>query len=473
MVTSDQPFFDPGTSTSGLSSGVTVGGAGSSLVQTTGDPAVLNATQPVEAPGTRGPVTASKSATSPVEGPGISGMIQQNATQPVEASGAGTATQPVEAPGAGPEVLLPGTGSAALHAEITGSDSEEELQSEPGSPVDGNVRDGSPDLTRDESADQELSEESTYRETIRGVKSFMGWHQIPEFESVYSSDDNPFASSRVQPTTKVSVKLPVDDWLCRKMEKLNLTVAEGYPSRNTGNAELLGDQFVKPPRLARWYDMHVDKKDFGRSTVCSWSPEPAKLNSAFSRVARHNLPTAPPSRALSQDILRRWETAAREQSVMCNQAAGLSRCLTRVQDAMSTQLKSLHVDKGKGKPSERMQQAVDELEYLVTFNRSISQAMARTMQDLSEGVFICVTNFTLARRDSYLDYLHVSVKQDTLNALRTAPVYLQSLFLDQLLIKAEVEVAGSEERRSSSQSHRKPGHFHPYASNDKSLLQQD
>ena len=32
VVTSDQPFFDPVTSTSGLSSGVTVGGAGSSLV---------------------------------------------------------------------------------------------------------------------------------------------------------------------------------------------------------------------------------------------------------------------------------------------------------------------------------------------------------------------------------------------------------------------------------------------------------
>ena len=39
--------------------------------------------------------------------------------------------------------------------------------------------------------------------------------------------------------------------------------------------------------------------------------------------------------------------------------------------------------KGKGKFSERMQQAVDELEYLVTFNQSISQAMARTKQDLS------------------------------------------------------------------------------------------
>ena len=39
VVTSDQPFFDPRTSISGLSSGVTVGGTGSSLVQTTGEAA--------------------------------------------------------------------------------------------------------------------------------------------------------------------------------------------------------------------------------------------------------------------------------------------------------------------------------------------------------------------------------------------------------------------------------------------------
>ena len=39
VVTSDQPFFYPGTSTSGLSCGVTVGGASSSLVQTTGEAA--------------------------------------------------------------------------------------------------------------------------------------------------------------------------------------------------------------------------------------------------------------------------------------------------------------------------------------------------------------------------------------------------------------------------------------------------
>ena len=112
------------------------------------------------------------------------------------------------------------------------------------------------------------------------------------------------------------------------MEKLNLTVAEGYPSKSSEPAGLFRDQFVKTPRPFKWYDMHVDKKECDRATVCSWSPEPAKLNSTFSRVARRNLPTAPPSRALNQDILRRWERAAREQSILCNQAAGLSRCLS-------------------------------------------------------------------------------------------------------------------------------------------------
>ena len=121
------------------------------------------------------------------------------ATQPVESPGVRTATQLVEAPDAGPEVLVTGTGNAALHAEQTstsgktvditgGSDSDGDLQSELGSPVDDNFRDSSPDrdFTRDESADQELSEKASYRETIRGMRSFMGWHHIPEFDSISS-----------------------------------------------------------------------------------------------------------------------------------------------------------------------------------------------------------------------------------------------------------------------------------------------
>ena len=46
----------------------------------------------------------------------------------------------------------------------------------------------------------------------------------------------------------MSVKVPVDEWLCRKFEKLNITVQEGYLSRTSETAGLNRDQFVKPPK---------------------------------------------------------------------------------------------------------------------------------------------------------------------------------------------------------------------------------
>ena len=150
---------------------------------------------------------------------------------------AGTATQPVQAPGSVPDVQPTDEGDLSA-----ASVSEAEIH-----------RDRSPDrdVPMDE-ADQEPTEEAYYRETMRGVRSFMNWHKIPEFETVSSAaDDNPFAGAHVQPTGKVSVSLPVDDWLCRKMSKLNLTITEGYPTRNTDNAGLLRDQFIKPPRSSR------------------------------------------------------------------------------------------------------------------------------------------------------------------------------------------------------------------------------
>ena len=30
--------------------------------------------------------------------------------------------------------------------------------------------------------DQQISEEQNYQETMRGVRSFIGWHQVPELE---------------------------------------------------------------------------------------------------------------------------------------------------------------------------------------------------------------------------------------------------------------------------------------------------
>ena len=70
-------------------------------------------------------------------------------------------------------------------------------------------------------------------------------------------------------------------------------------------------------------------------------------------------------------------------------------------------------------------------------------------------------------------FLRTGVKQDSVTALRTAPLHTHSLFSDQLLLKAEEEVSRSEERRSAGNSHRKPSHYHPYASNDKPSHQPD
>ena len=318
------------------------------------------------------------------------------------------------------------------------------------------IRQGPP---KDEGIDKELSEEANYRDTIRVVRSFMGWQQIPDFVSSSSSlDDNPFVGARAQPAEKVSIKLLTDEWLCRKLEKLNLTMADGYPYRISETAGLLRDQFIKMPRSSKCYDMYTEKKD---SKVLSWSPDPAKPNSSFSRVARHSLPCAAFSRSINQDTLRRWERSARKQTFMCNQTAGLSHCLTRVQDSMVGQLKTLHHEKGKGKSSERSQHAAHELDYLVTFNRSITQDMAHPMQDLSEGIFINMANLKLACCDSYLDYLRAEVKQDTLTSLCTAPLHMNPFFLNQSLAKAEEEISRNEERHSSSTSQKKPGRYHP------------
>ena len=247
------------------------------------------------------------------------------------------------------------------------------------------------------------------------------------------------------------------------MEKLNITIEEGYPSRTSENAGLSRDQFVKPPKTLRWYNMHCEKKDFSRSKVYNWTNEPARLNSTFSRIANRSLPSAPASRPVSQDSLRKWERAARDQSYMCNQAAAFSRCLTKVQDNMVAQLKLIQSVTSKGKSASKITQAADELDFLVTFNRSITQAMARTMQDLSEGVFVNVANLTLARRDSYLDFLKIGIKQDTLTSLRTAPLHLSALFPDHIISKAEEEIRHFEDKRTAGPSQRKPQRFHPYS----------
>ena len=88
--------------------------------------------------------------------------------------------------------------------------------------VEGEVSDlesTGPDQEELLEGDQELSAEQSYTETLRGVRSFMAWNDIPEFDSASSSqDDNPFIGSRSSQTGKVSVKVPVDEWLCGNLK---------------------------------------------------------------------------------------------------------------------------------------------------------------------------------------------------------------------------------------------------------------
>ena len=102
---------------------------------------------------------------------------------------------------------------------------------------EGELSDQDPDVTATD-PDQTLSEEQTYREMMRGIRSFMGWTHIPDMDTATStSDDNPFEGPKIQPVGKVSVRIANDEWLCKKMDKLNLTLTEGYrgPQWQSGN----------------------------------------------------------------------------------------------------------------------------------------------------------------------------------------------------------------------------------------------
>ena len=288
--------------------------------------------------------------------------------------------------------------------------------------------------------DQTLSEEQNYRETMRGIRSFMGWTHIPDMDTAASTaDDNPFAGPKAQPTGKISVSMPTDEWLYSKMGKLNLTLTEGYPSRSSEAGGLLKDQFVCPPRSqAKWYSFTPNQEKAEKDpskTVSSWCTDSSKINSTYSRIAKAAgiASTPPASRQISQDNLRRWEKSAREASIICNQAAGFNRCLYKVQDSMQSQLKVMKAECSKGKSSAKVSQAVDELQFLMDFNSSITQSMAKTLEHLTDFVFVTVANTTLARRDSYLSHLKLGVKLDTFAAFRTGPLHIPTLFPDSAL----------------------------------------
>ena len=152
---------------------------------------------------------------------------------------------------------------------------------------------------------QEVTEDMTFRETVRSVRSFMGWDYIPVFESDLTEPDksnNPWRGKHPRKPARISIAMPPDDWLCQKLEKLNTTVAEGYPSRAHDSAGLKKDQFIKIPKSQGWwYQMHTLRQDGphrpGKS-LFSWGSSEAKVNSQFLRIVKaSSYPhSGPPSR---------------------------------------------------------------------------------------------------------------------------------------------------------------------------------
>ena len=318
-------------------------------------------------------------------------------------------------------------------------------------------------------SDQPNSEEQTYRETMSGIRSFMGWSHVPDMESSNPSDDNPFAGPKVPVPNKVSVHMPTEEWLCKRLNRLNVTLVEGYPSRTAEAGHLTMDSFIKPARSQnKWYGLYPGQ-DKDSSSVTSWHTGSTKLNSSFGRISRKAgmTSTPPASRRISQDTLRKWEKSSREASVICNQSASFNRCLFKVQQEMQTQLKIIRSE-SKGKTSKKVSEASDELQFLMNFNNSITQAAAKAMEHLTDFVFVTMGNVTLARRDSYLSHIKNGVKSDTLAALRSAPLQLGTLFPDAVIKRAEEEIALHDSKNQSSTAYaRGKNHFHPYERVDK------
>ena len=168
------------------------------------------------------------------------------------------------------------------------------------------------------------------------------------------------------------------------------------------------DQFLRPAKSqSKWYGLFSDQKS-DPAAVSSWNVSASKLNSSYSRIARRagNSSTPPASHWISQDTLLIWEKTAREASVICNQAVSFNRFTFKVQQDMQTQLKTVRAD-SKGKTSSKVSEASDELQYLMSFNDSITQAAAKAMEHLTDFVFITMGNFILAHRDAYLTHVYI------------------------------------------------------------------
>ena len=237
-------------------------------------------------------------------------------------------------------------------------------------------------------------------------------------QTIPGREKNPKRSARI------SVAIPLDDWLYQKFERLNTVVAEGYPSRAQDSAGQKRDQFVKIPKSqSRWYQMHTIKPDGPHrpgKTIFSWHNTKAKVNSQFPLItwASAYPITGPASRLsprntsdIGRSVLKRIPILFTLQvsigaRVSCKNACQhMLTCCSRI---------------NKGKAPKEVLAALGDLKDLMAFHQNVSVAMGTALQHLADSLVIHLSILILIRRDSYLDHLKVGIKQDQ---LRNAPLF--------------------------------------------------
>ena len=127
---------------------------------------------------------------------------------------------------------------------------------------------------------------------------------------------------------------------------------------------------------------------------------------------------------------------------------------------MTSQLKILQSEHSKGKSADKDGGATQELQYLMNF-------MAKTIEHLPDFAFVSMYNVTHDK--IHLAHMKSGIKQDTLAALRQAPMDLPTLFPNSILKKAE-DISKFEDKGHSlaSSSGRKDTRYHPYKRLDRS-----
>ena len=119
-----------------------------------------------------------------------------------------------------------------------------------------------------------------YWETVRSVRSFMGWNHIPVFEADISEPDksnNPSKGKVPKRHARVSVAMP---------RLVVPETGEVYPSRSQDSGGLKKDQFIKMPESqSRWYQIHTIKEDAPH--------RPGKSVFSWRNTEIHNFPASP------------------------------------------------------------------------------------------------------------------------------------------------------------------------------------